>query len=66
MSDQMILVLAIMAAVAIVVFLAAFLHSRRASRERGSLFGPDYERIMDKLNRSHGEPGAASGLPLRR
>ena len=66
MSDQMLLAVAIAAAIGIVVFIAAFLHSRRLTHERGSLFGPDYERLLhDMNNHGHGERGAGA-LPLRR
>ena len=66
MSDQMLLVAAIVAAIAIVVLVVAFLHSRHLSHERGSLLGPDYERLMrDASDHAHAEPGAGA-LPLRR
>lgn len=65
MTNETLFVFAIVAAIAIVVFLAAFLHSRRASRERGSLFGPDYEGLLSKINRS-ADDHPAGALPLRR
>jgi hypothetical protein len=65
MSDQMLLVVAIVAAIAIVVLVAAFVHSRRLSHERGSLLGPDYERLLHGMDdHRHGERGAGA-MPLR-
>jgi len=64
MSNQMLLVIAIAAVVAIVVFLAAALHSRRATRDRGSLFGPDAERLLHPTSPGRNDRHA-DALPLR-